>query len=59
MDDDLKIHFTDLLALIGESFNRMEMILVSDGTKESKLAILKEIALSQTHLKAASAFLAK
>ena len=59
MDDEIKAHLFNLFALIGESFNRMEMILMSDGTKESKLAILKEIAASQLNITNASASLSK
>lgn len=59
MDDEMKAHLLDLFTLIGESFNRLEMVLMSDGSKESKLAILKEIAVSQGNIEKASAFLSK
>jgi hypothetical protein len=46
-----------MLALIGESFNRMEMVLRCNGSDESKLAVLKEISASQDHIKSASELL--
>ena len=57
MDDEIRARFLDMLALIGESFNRMEMVLRCNGSDESKLAVLKEISVSQDHIKSASELL--
>ena len=59
MDDALKIVLIDLLELVSESFNRAEMILLSDGSAQSKQQILEEIARSQQHIRTVSATLRK
>ena len=57
MNDEIKAHLEHLFALVGESFNRIEMILMSDGCRESKVSILEEIAALKDSLKAALPFL--
>jgi predicted S18 family serine protease len=59
MDDEIRAHLQHVFALLGEVFNRMEMVVVSDGGKESKLAIIDEIATSQDHINTAEALLEK
>jgi hypothetical protein len=57
MNDEIKAHLEHLFALVGESFNRIEVILMSDGCRESKLSIREEIAALKDSLKAALPFL--
>jgi hypothetical protein len=61
MDNLTQDFFIKMTALIGEVYNRMEMVLMlpEDCSNEQKLAVLKEIAVSQGNVRTVSDQLSK